>query len=60
MPKVLEKKSEKKSALVDNIDALNEMLERVKKAQVEYEQFTNALFFSDFFSNTFGIYYFSF
>ena len=40
MPKVLEKKSEKKSALVDNIDALNEMLERVKKAQVEYEQFT--------------------
>ncbi len=40
MPKVLEKKSEKKSSLVDNIDALNEMLERVKKAQVEYEQFT--------------------
>ena len=40
MPKVMEKKSEKKSALVDNIDALNEMLERVKKAQVEYEQFT--------------------
>ena len=40
MPKVLEKKSEKKSALVDNIDALNEMLERVKKAQTEYEQFT--------------------
>ena len=40
MPKVLEKKAEKKSALVDNIDALNEMLERVKKAQVEYEQFT--------------------
>jgi len=40
MPKVLEKKSEKQNALVDNIDALNEMLERVKKAQVEYEQFT--------------------
>ena len=40
MPKVLEKKAEKKSALVDNIDALNEMLERVKKAQTEYEQFT--------------------
>ena len=40
MPKVLEKKSEKKSALVDNIDALNEMLERVKKAQTEYEQFS--------------------
>ena len=40
MPKVLEKKVEKKSALVDNIDALNEMLERVKKAQTEYEQFT--------------------
>ena len=40
MPKVLEKKSEKKGALVDNIDALNEMLERVKKAQAEYEQFT--------------------
>ena len=40
MPKVMEKKSEKKSALVDNIDALNEMLERVKKAQTEYEQFT--------------------
>jgi len=40
MPKVMEKKSEKASALVDNIDALNEMLERVKKAQVEYEQFT--------------------
>ena len=40
MPKVLEKKSEKKGALVDNIDALNEMLERVKKAQTEYEQFT--------------------
>ena len=32
--------AEKKSALVDNIDALNEMLERVKKAQTEYEQFT--------------------
>ena len=40
MPKVLEKKAEKKSALVDNIDALNELLERVKKAQTEYEQFT--------------------
>ena len=40
MPKVMEKKLEKKSALVDNIDALNEMLERVKKAQTEYEQFT--------------------
>ena len=40
MPKVMEKKAEKKSALVDNIDALNEMLERVKKAQTEYEQFT--------------------
>ena len=40
MPKVIEKKAEKKSALVDNIDALNEMLERVKKAQTEYEQFT--------------------
>ena len=40
MPKVLEKKAEKKSTLVDNIDALNEMLERVKKAQTEYEQFT--------------------
>ena len=40
MPKVMEKKLEKKSSLVDNIDALNEMLERVKKAQTEYEQFT--------------------
>ncbi len=40
MPKVIEKKAEKKCAVVDNIDALNEMLERVKKAQVEYEQFT--------------------
>ena len=40
MPKVMEKKVEKKSALVDNIDALNEMLERVKRAQTEYEQFT--------------------
>ena len=40
MPKVLEKKAEKKSSLVDNIEALNEMLERVKKAQTEYEQFT--------------------
>ena len=40
MPKVMEKKVEKKSALVDNIDALNELLDRVKKAQAEYEQFT--------------------
>ena len=40
MPKVMERKTEKKGALVDNIDALNEMLERVKKAQTEYEQFT--------------------
>ena len=38
MPKVMEKKVE--NALVDNIEALNEMLERVKKAQVEYSKFT--------------------
>ena len=38
MPKVMEKKVE--NALVDNLDALNEMLERVKKAQVEYSKFT--------------------
>ena len=36
MPKV----KEKKSGIVDNVDALNSLLERVKKAQREYEQFS--------------------
>ena len=43
MPKVLEKKKEKtvkSTGLVDNIDALNELLERVKKAQEEYSKFS--------------------
>lgn len=40
MPKTLEEKSEKKSVLVDTIDTLNSMLERVKKAQIEYAQFS--------------------
>ena len=40
MPKLMEKKSEKKSTLVDNVDALNELLERVKKAQREYANYS--------------------
>ena len=44
MPKLLEKKEEKKSTkstgLVDNVDALNDLLDRVKKAQDEYANYT--------------------
>ena len=44
MPKLLEKKEEKKSTkstgLVDNVEALNDLLDRVKKAQQEYENYT--------------------
>ena len=44
MPKLLEKKEEKKSTkstgLVDNVDALNDLLDRVKIAQQEYENYT--------------------
>ena len=44
MPKVLEKKEEKKSlkstGLVDNVEALNDLLDRVKKAQQEYSNFS--------------------
>ena len=40
MPKVATKKQENQGALVDNIDALNELLERVKKAQKEYAKFS--------------------
>ena len=43
MPKVTKKetkKSVKATGLVDNIDALNDLLERVKKAQEEYSKFS--------------------
>ena len=46
MPKVKEKTTEKKtknqdkSGLVNNIDALNNLLERVKKSQMEYARFS--------------------
>ena len=43
MPKVLEKeekKSSKSAGLVDNIEALNALLDRVKKAQEEYSKFS--------------------
>ena len=43
MPKVLEKeekKSSKSTGLVDNIEALNALLDRVKKAQEEYSKFS--------------------
>ena len=44
MPKTAEKKTEKKTnettKIVDNIEALNELLDRVKKAQQEYAEFT--------------------
>ena len=42
MPKVLEqeKKSTKSTGLVDNIEALNNLLDRVKKAQEEYSKFS--------------------
>ena len=43
MPKVLEKeekKSSKSTGLVDNIEALNNLLDRVKKAQEEYSKFS--------------------
>ena len=42
MPKVLEKekKSAKSTGLVDNIEALNDLLDRVKKAQEEYSKFS--------------------
>jgi len=44
MPKVLEKKEEKKitksSGLVDNVEALNDLLGRVKKAQEEYSKYS--------------------
>ncbi len=44
MPKVLEKKEEKKAVkstgLVDNVEALNDLLNRVKKAQEEYSKFS--------------------
>ena len=43
MPKVLEKnekKSSKSTGLVDNVDALNRLLDRVKKAQEEYSKFS--------------------
>ncbi len=34
------KKSAKSTGLVDNVDALNDLLERVKKAQLEYSNFS--------------------
>ena len=43
MPKLMEKeekKSAKSTGLVDNIDALNNLLDRVKKAQEEYSKFS--------------------
>jgi len=42
MPKVLEKekKSAKSTGLVDNVEALNDLLDRVKKAQEEYSKFS--------------------
>ena len=43
MPKVLEKeekKSSKSTGLVDNIEALNALLDRVKKAQEEYSKYS--------------------
>ncbi len=43
MPKLLEKeekKSSKSTGLVDNIEALNNLLDRVKKAQEEYSKFS--------------------
>ncbi|MGN0018833.1 MAG: bifunctional acetaldehyde-CoA/alcohol dehydrogenase [Candidatus Gastranaerophilaceae bacterium] len=42
MPKVLEKekKISKSTGLIDNIDALNDLLDRVKKAQEEYSKFS--------------------
>ena len=43
MPKVLEKeekKTVKSTGLVDNVDALNSLLDRVKKAQEEYSKFS--------------------
>ena len=43
MPKVLEKeekKSSKSTGLVDNIEALNDLLDRVKKAQEEYSKYS--------------------
>ena len=40
MPKLMEKKAEKKSTLVDSVEALNELLERVKKAQREYQEYS--------------------
>ena len=43
MPKVLkkeEKKSSKPTGLVDNVEALNDLLGRVKKAQEEYSKFS--------------------
>ena len=43
MPKVLEKeekKSSKSTGLVDNVEALNALLDRVKKAQEEYSKFS--------------------
>ncbi len=42
MPKVKEKATEKQvaSAIVDNLDALNELLDRVQKAQKEFSKFS--------------------
>ncbi len=43
MPKVLEKEEKKKvksTGLVDNAEALNDLLDRVKKAQEEYSKFS--------------------
>ena len=40
MPKLKEKKVEEKSSMVDNIDALNELLDRVKAAQAEYANYS--------------------
>ena len=40
MPKLLEKKVVKSNGLVDSVDALNNLLDRVKKAQEEYAKFS--------------------
>jgi len=40
MPKVLEKKDDKKNSIVDSIESLNALLERVKLAQKEYSKFS--------------------
>ncbi len=40
MPKTLEKRSEKEKTIVDTTNKLNAMLKKVKKAQIEYAQFS--------------------